>query len=98
MGCYHGHGYQGHGCWGSGECRGGWREWEGYGPGYGHGRGYGYGYGPSFAGRYGALSRESAAAQLEAYLVSLKDEVRALEADLAEMRAGGEQGTTAPQV
>jgi hypothetical protein len=30
--------------------------------------------------------------------VSLKDEIRAIEADLAEMRASGEQGTTAPQV
>ena len=97
MGCYHGHGYEGQGCWGPGECHGGRQEWEGYGPGYSHGRGYGYR--PSFAGRYEAVSRESAADQLEAHLASLRDEIRAIEVDLAEMRAGGEQGTSAaPQV
>jgi len=52
-----------------------------------------------FAGRYEAVSRESAADQLEAHLASLRDEIRAIEVDLAEMRAGGEQGTSAaPEV
>jgi hypothetical protein len=90
MGCYHGHGYHAYGCWGPGDCRGDPWGWEGYGPGYG--------YGPRFSGRYGAASRETAAARLEAYLASLQDEIRAIEADLAEMRSGGERGTATPQV
>ena len=97
MGC--GHGYQGHGCWGPGD-RWGWQGgWEpgsgyGYGPGYGWGPGHGYGrsvaYGRPFAGRPRAASQEAAAMELEAYLTSLKDEVRAIEADLAELRVSGE--------
>jgi hypothetical protein len=80
----------GHGCWDPGDRL----AWEGYGPG--HGRGYGYG--PRVAGRCGGVSPETTAAQLEAYLASLQDEVRAIETDLADLRAGGGQRAGQPQV
>jgi hypothetical protein len=101
MGCHHGYGYE-HGCWGPP-----WAdlaEGPGYGAGYalggfgpGYGRGYGYRRGAGFGGVRGPLSREAAAAQLEAYLAGLRDEVRALEADLDELR-GASSGGTSPQV
>ena len=76
----------------------------GYGPGYGHGaygpgqgRGYAYRRGAGFEGARGPLSREATAAQLEAYLAGLRDEVRALEADLEELR-GASSGGMSPQV
>jgi len=96
MGCHghgHGHGSCGHDCSGSGWCDEP-RGWErGYGPGYGGRAGYGYGrrLGPR------AVSRGTAGAQLEAYLAGLRDEVRAVEADLAELTAEGEAGKH-PQV
>jgi hypothetical protein len=62
--------------------------------GYGYGRGYDTG--PRLFGRRGPANRDVAVAQIEAYLASLRDEVRAIEADLAEIRGG--QGTAAPQV
>ncbi len=108
MGC--GHGYHGHGCWGPGDYCGprwSWGEYEpGYGPGPGPGmsQGYGYGYGPGAgyrrrtAGRYGTVSRGAAAAQLGAYLATLRDEVRAVEADLAEMTGGETETNPAPQL
>lgn len=95
MGC--GHGYHGHGCWGPGDCHGDRWGWE---PGYGAESRYGPGFGcrRRAAGRYGAVSRGAAAAQLEAYLATLRDEVRAAEADLAEIAGGEAEPTAAPQV
>ena len=97
MGC-HRHGYSGHGC------RQGER-WEGAGSGYDprwdEESCYGEPYlrGP-FARRVSprpyVASRASpttAAAQLEAHLAALRDEMRAVEADLAEMRAAGERAS-----
>jgi hypothetical protein len=97
MGC-HGHGYSGHGCW-QGE------RWEGARTGYGRRWDEGsclgepYVRGP-YVRRgspqpYGAsrVSPTAAAAQLEAHLAALRDEMRAVEADLAEMRAAGERAT-----
>lgn len=115
---YHGHGCWGpedcHG-WGWGSGYGSGRGY-GYGPGRGYGAGFGYragyGYGPGLepgygyrryaAGRYAPASRSAAAAQLEAYLAALRDEVRAVEADLAELTGTeaerkGESGS-APEV
>ena len=88
MGC-HGHGHWGPGCWdGPGSASD--PRWDDDGcyaeP---HGRG-------PFAHRvsarpYGAgrVSPTTAAAQLEAHLAALRDEMRAVEADLAAMQAAG---------
>ena len=100
MGWCHGHGY-GHGCRGPE-----WADREygygaGHGIGYDYGRGYGYGYGGGYGrrfGGYGVASRGTAAAQLEAYLSTLRDEVRAVEAELAAMGAGAADATASPQV
>jgi len=85
MGCRHG--YHGHGCWGPG-CGGG------YGYGAEYGPYWGVEYGPRVTGRYGAPSRSAAAARVEAHLASLRDEVRAVEADLAALRGADERGTS----
>jgi hypothetical protein len=90
MGC-HGHGHWGHGCWeGLGSA---------YDPRWDEDCCYGEPYvrGPDarhVSPRPYAASRVSptrAAAQLEAHLAALRDEMRAVEADLAEMRAAGER-------
>jgi len=95
MGC-HGHGYSGHGCW-QGE------RWEGAVSGYGprwdeescYGESYVRGpYARRVSSRPYAASRVSpttAAVQLEAHLAALRDEMRAVEADLAEMRSASER-------
>lgn len=100
-----GHGYHGHGCWGPGECHDERWGWGGYGYGgyaggrtAGPGRGFGYSPGPHPFGRPGPVSREVAAAQLEAYLATLRDEVRAMEADLAEMTSGTPEAGSTPQI
>ena len=49
-------------------------------------------------GRYPAVSREAAAAELEAYLASLRDEIRAVEADLADIADSTAETGSAPQV
>jgi hypothetical protein len=109
MGC-HGHGHWGHGCW-SGECWGpGPGYWYAPHAGWAAGPGPWWAAEPPLAepvgrGPYarragyrryaGPVSPSTAAAQLEAYLASLRDEVRAVEADLAALR-GADEGTTRP--
>ncbi len=107
MGCYHGH-WHGHGCWGPGW----WDAGYGCGPGHGCGPGYGYGagyghdrsYGPRYrsgrrrSGRYPTVSREAAAAEMETYLASLRDEIRAVESDLADIAGGAAETGAPPQV
>jgi len=103
MGCDHGHGYHGGGCWGPYPWPHGWargpvdwyeREWTGpepaYGPEYGPGYGQRFARGPRFAARPSRRTRESEVAQLEAYLADLREELRAVEADLAGLRTGEE--------
>jgi len=81
-----------YGCYG----HGGWH-W-GCGPDQGYGPGPGYGYGPGWAspdedprpyrrrGRLGGVApRRTTTAQLEAYLASLRDEMRAVEQDLRDL-------------
>jgi len=89
MGC-HGHGYGRHGCWdGPGSA---------YDPRWDDDCcGEPYGRGP-FARRVsvrpyvaGRVAQTTAAAQLEAHLAALRDEMRAVEADLAAMQAAGER-------
>lgn len=85
---YH-HGY-GYGCHGYDD-----RHWGcGPGPGYGPEPGWGPGWGAPDddprpyrrRGRLGgAVPRRTAAAQLEAYLASLRDEIRAIEQDLRDL-------------
>lgn len=96
MGCNHGHGYHGRGCWGPDDCRGDPRDWEDPEPGYGYRRGYAYG--PRLAGRGAEFFRGTTASQLETYLATLQDELRAIKADLAAMRSGDQQGTGTPEV
>ena len=99
MGC-HGHGHWGYGGW-HGDC---WGPGPGSCYEYGFGPRWdeeGWFAEPFIRGPWGrragmgryAASRASraTAAQLEAHLAALRDEVRALEADLAEMRAAGER-------
>ena len=88
MGC-HGHGHWRHGCWdGPGSVRD--PRWdEDFSCGEAHVRGP---YERRLSPRPYAASRVSpttAAAQLEAHLSALRDEVRAVEADLAAMQAAG---------
>lgn len=98
MGC-HGHGHWGYGGW-HGDC---WGPGPGYGYGYGCSPRWdaeGWFAEPVIRGPYGrrmdigryAASRASraTATQLEAHLAALRDEARAIEADLAEVRAAGE--------
>jgi hypothetical protein len=81
-GCY------GHGGWYAGHC----------GPGPGYGPGWGYGWDAPAdeprphrlrRGRFGGAgaSRATAATQLESYLASLRDEIRAIEQDLHDLQA-----------
>ncbi len=89
---HHGYGCHGHGEWHQGYCGPG----PEYGPAYGYGRGWGYGWdaptdepgprGPR-ARFGGAAPRQSTATQLEGYLESLRDEMRAIEQDLRDLRA-----------
>jgi hypothetical protein len=86
--------HHGYGCYGHGG------SYQGcgpdYGPAYGYGRGWGYGWDlpdeeprpRSLRGRFGggAVARRSTAAQLEGYLESLRDEMRAIEQDLSSLR------------
>jgi len=102
MGC-HGHGHWGYGGW-HGNC---WEPGPGHCYDYGYGHGPGWDEEARFAepfvrgpygrrtsmGRYaaGRASQATTTAQLEAHLAALRDEVRAVEADLAETRAAGER-------
>ena len=90
---YHrGYGCYGHGGWHQGYCGPG----PEYGPTYGYGMGWGYGRDlpdeeprpRSLRGRFsgGAVARRSTADQLEGYLESLRDEMRAIEQDLRDLR------------
>jgi hypothetical protein len=90
---HHGYGCDGHGGWHQGYCGPG----PDYGPPYGYGREWGYGWDApveeprlrGLRGRLGggALARQSTATQLEGYLESLRDEMRAIEQDLRDLRA-----------
>ena len=107
MGC-HGHGHD-HGCrgaagpgWGGGPGYGADPRYAcgpryDVGPGYGIGPAYGYepglGVGPARPFRRGAATRVTAVAQLGAYLASLRDEVSAVEADLAALTGEAASGT-----
>jgi hypothetical protein len=91
--------HHGCGCYGHGDTH-----W-GCGPGPVHGPGYGYGYGYGWdapdddprpyrrRGRFGgAVARQSTATQLEAYLASLRDEIRAAEQDLRDLGMAEDTG------
>jgi hypothetical protein len=90
---HHGYGCYGHGGWHQGYCGPG-PEYE---PAYGYGRAWGYGWDApvdeprprGLRGRFGggAVARQSTATQLEGYLESLRDEMRAIEQDLSDLRA-----------
>jgi hypothetical protein len=89
---YH-HGY-GYGCNGHGDPHWGCAP----GPGYGAGPGYGWGWDAPDddprpyrrRGRFGGVvARQSTATQLESYLASLRDEIRAVEQDLRDLTAAG---------
>ena len=92
---HHGYGCYSHGGWHQGYCGPG----PEYGPPYGYGRGGGYGWDAPgdeprprglrgrFGGGAGAGAQQSTAMQLEAYLESLRDEMRAIEQDLRDLRA-----------
>ena len=89
---HHGYGCYGHGGWHQGYCGPG----PECGPEYGYGRGWGYGWAPpdeypwprGLRGRFGggAVPRRSTVAQLEGYLESLRDEMRAIEQNLSDLR------------
>ena len=90
---HHGSGCYGHGGGHQGYCGPG----PEFGPAYGFVRGGGYGWGApgddprprGLRGRFGggAVARQSTATQLEGYLESLRDEMRAIEQDLRDLRA-----------
>ncbi len=100
---YH-HGY-GYGCHGYE----GWHGGCGPGPGYGPGSAYGPGWdGPGWDGPDvdprpyrrrgrlgGAVARRSTSTQLEAYLASLRDEIRAVEQDLRDLGGTEDVGDSA---
>jgi hypothetical protein len=97
---HHGHGCD-HGGWHQGYCDSG----PEYGSSYGFERGWGHGWDApvevprprGLRGRFGggAVARQSTATQLEGYLESLRDEMRAIEQDLRDLRAadGGSADT-----
>jgi hypothetical protein len=91
--------HHGYGCYG----HGGWHQGCGPEPGYGPGPGYGYGWGwdaPDEDPRPyrrrgrpgGTVARQTTAAQLEAYLASLRDEIRAAEQDLRDLGRTDDSG------
>jgi hypothetical protein len=89
--------HHGYGCYG----HEGWHWGCGPEPGYGPGPGYGWGWDApdedprSYRrrGRFGgAVSRRTTAAQLETYLASLREEIRAAEQDLRDLRMTEEAG------
>jgi hypothetical protein len=90
---HHDYGCYGHGGWHQGYCG---PEPE-YGPPFGYGRSWGYGSDApideprprGLRGRFGggAVARQSTATQIEGYLESLRDEMRAIEQDLRDLRA-----------
>ncbi len=91
--------HHGYGCYGHGGSHWGC----GVDPGYGPGPAYGYGWawdGPDEdprpyrrRGRLGAVSpRRTTAAQIEAYLASLRDEMRAVEQDLRDLGMADNSG------
>jgi uncharacterized small protein (DUF1192 family) len=87
MGCWHG-GYHGCGAW--------------YGPAYGPGRYEPADWyeeaAPAFRRqrRHRRYEREVSAAELEAQLSDLRDEMRRLEADLSDLRRQGEASAEGP--
>jgi hypothetical protein len=93
MNYHHGSGCSGHGGGHQGHCGPG----SEFGPAYGYGRGGGCGWDApgddprarGLRGRFGggAVARRSTATQLEGYLESLRDEIRAIEQDLRDLRA-----------
>jgi hypothetical protein len=92
---YH-HGY-GYGCHGYDD----WHWGCGAGPGYGPGPGRGYGWDAPYddprtyrrQGRLGGVGpRRTTTAQLETYLSSLRDEMRAVEQDLLDLGMTGGTG------
>jgi hypothetical protein len=89
---HHGYGCYGHGGWHQGYCG----PAPEYGPHYGYGGAGGYGWDApvdeprprGLRGRFGGgVARQTTATQLEGYLESLKDEMRAIEQDLRDLRA-----------
>jgi hypothetical protein len=102
---HHGCGCYGHGGWHQGYCG---PEPE-YGPAYGYGRSWNYGWDlllpdeeprpRSVRGRFGggAVARQATAAQLEGYLESLKDEMRAIEQDLRDLRTSESRPSDKPE-
>jgi hypothetical protein len=91
--------HHGYGCYG----HDGWHGGCGPGPGYGPGPDNGYGWGwvsqdedPRPYRRRGRLggvvARQSTATQLEAYLASLRDEIRGVEQDLRDLGIAEDAG------
>jgi|GEM_PF-1599865 hypothetical protein len=100
---HHGSGCSGHGGWHPGYCDPG----PEFGPAYGYGRGAGYGWGAPGdeprprgpRGRFGGggPARQSTETQLEGYLESLREEMRAIEQDLQDLRTSESSPRTKPE-
>jgi hypothetical protein len=82
--------HHGYGCYG----QAGWHGGCGPEPGWGPGPGYGYGWWEPYddplpyrrrTRPVGGAARRSTASRLEAYLASLRDEIRAVEQDLRDL-------------
>jgi hypothetical protein len=94
--------HHGYGCYG----HGGWYGGCGPEPGWGPGPGYGYGWWDApyddplpYRRRtrpMGGAARQSAASRLEAYVASLRDEIRAVEQDLRDLRESADDAPDRP--